>query len=290
MLQRTAGATTAIEIVGAAGLWTTNIDGAQLENAILNLCNNGRDAMPDGGTLTIETANTSIDDRTARDRDLPPGDYVSVCVTDTGTGMQPETVRRAFEPFYTTKPIGQGTGLGLSMVYGFAKQSGGQVRIHSEVGQGTTVYIYVPRYHGDADEETEEVAGDLLPVAGAQTILVVDDEATIRHLIDEVLDDLGYTVIGAADGAAGLKVLQSGARIDLLITDVGLPNGMNGRQVADAARVLRPGLKILFITGFAENAALGDRLLEPGMELLTKPFTLEALSKKVAEMLRTPPA
>lgn len=286
MLQRTVGATTNIEIVGAVGLWTTNIDAAQLESAILNLCINGRDAMPDGGKLTIETANRWMDDRAARDRDLPPGQYVSVCVTDTGTGMTPETIRRAFEPFYTTKPTGQGTGLGLSMIYGFAKQSGGQVRIYSELGQGTTVCIYLPRHHGDAADEVEGLGSDLLPSAGSQTVLVVDDEATIRHLIDEVLDDLGYTVIGAADGAAGLKVLQSGARIELLITDVGLPNGMNGRQVADAARVLRPGLKVLFITGFAENAAVGNGQLEPGMELLTKPFTLEALSMKVAEMLR----
>ncbi|RZL85770.1 MAG: PAS domain S-box protein [Sphingomonas sp.] len=288
LLHRTVGATVGIEIVGAAGLWTADIDASQLENAILNLCINGRDAMPDGGKLTIETANKWIDDRTGRDRDLSPGQYISICVTDTGTGMTRETIQRAFEPFYTTKPIGQGTGLGLSMIYGFARQSGGQVRIYSEVGHGTTVCIYLPRHHGEAADMEEESATGLVAEGNAQTVLVVDDEATIRHLIDEVLDDLGYTVIGAADGAAGIKVLQSGARIELLITDVGLPNGMNGRQVADAARVLRPGLKVLFITGFAENAAVGNGHLEPGMELLTKPFTLEALSTKVAQMLRTP--
>ena len=286
MLQRTVGATVDIEIVGAVGLWPANIDAVQLESAILNLCINGRDAMPDGGRLTIETANKWIDDRTGRERDLPPGQYISVCVTDTGTGMSPETIERAFEPFYTTKPIGQGTGLGLSMIYGFARQSGGQVRIYSEVGEGTTVCVYLPRHHGDAAETTDGETAALQGSDHAQTVLVVDDEATIRHLIDEVLDELGYTVIGAADGAAGIKVLQSGASIDLLITDVGLPNGMNGRQVADAARFLRPGLKVLFITGFAENAAVGNGHLEPGMELLTKPFTLEALSAKVAEMLR----
>lgn len=287
MLRRTVGATVDMEIVGAAGLWTADIDAGQLENAILNLCINGRDAMPGGGKLVIETANKWLDERVGRERDLPPGQYISVCVTDTGTGMSAEVVERAFEPFYTTKPIGMGTGLGLSMIYGFARQSGGQVRIYSEVGQGTTVCIYLPRHHGEAAAEEVEPAVELLAKATGQTVLVVDDEAAIRHLIDEVLDDLGYTVIGAADGSAGLKVLQSGARIDLLITDVGLPNGMNGRQVADAARALRPGLKVLFITGFAENAAVGNGHLEPGMELLTKPFTLESLASKTAEMMKS---
>lgn len=286
MLRRTVGAGNEIEVVGAAGLWTANIDAGQLENALLNLCINGRDAMPEGGKLTIETANKWIDDRTAQERDLEPGQYISLCVTDTGTGMSPETIRRAFEPFYTTKPIGQGTGLGLSMIYGFARQSGGQVRIYSELGQGTTVCIYLPRHHGDVDEALEHSDGDTVENGKGQTVLVVDDEATIRHLVDEVLDELGYTVIGAADGAAGLKVLQSGAKIDLLITDVGLPNGMNGRQVADAARSLRPGLKVLFITGFAENAAVGNGHMETGMELLTKPFSLNALTTKVANMLQ----
>ena len=286
MLFRTVGPVTDIEVVGAAGLWAAEIDAGQLENAILNLCINGRDSMPTGGKLTIETANKWIDDRTGRERDMPPGQYIAICVTDTGTGMSPETLRRAFEPFYTTKPIGQGTGLGLSMIYGFAQQSGGQVRIYSEVGLGTTVCIYLPRHHGDVDDDIErEVVANAITADG-QTILVVDDEATIRHLIDEVLDEQGYTVIGAADGAAGLKVLQSGARIELLITDVGLPGGINGRQVADAARALRPGLKVLFITGFADNAAVGNGHLEPGMELLTKPFTLDALTSRVADMFK----
>ncbi|MEG3167226.1 PAS domain-containing protein [Sphingomonas sp. LB3N6] len=288
LLRRTVGSTNTIEVVGAGGLWTANIDAGQLENALLNLCINARDAMPDGGRLTIETANKWLDDRAAEERDLAPGQYLSICVTDTGTGMPAETIERAFEPFFTTKPIGQGTGLGLSMIYGFARQSGGHVRIYSEVGTGTTICIYLPRHHGDA----EIVEVDASPVrpdgAQGQTVLIVDDEATIRHLVDEVLEDLGYTVIGAADGAAGLKVLQSGARIELLITDVGLPNGLNGRQVADAARSLRPGLKILFITGYAENAAVGNGHLEPGMELLTKPFTMAALGSKVADMLRAP--
>jgi CheY-like chemotaxis protein len=204
--------------------------------------------------------------------------------------MEPQVIERVFEPFFTTKPIGQGTGLGLSMVYGFARQSGGQVRIYSEVGMGTTVCIYLPRYHGEPVNDATDGSPSEQIKAGGETVLVVDDEATIRHLIDEVLDEQGYTVIGAGDGAAGIKVLQSGARIDLLITDVGLPNGMNGRQVADAARSLRPGLKVLFITGYAENAAVGNGFLEPGMELLTKPFTIEALSIKVADILKLAPS
>ena len=286
LLRRTVGPANEIMIIGAAGLWTANIDAGQLENALLNLCINARDAMPDGGCITIETANKWFDERAGRERDLSPGQYLSVCVTDTGTGMPPEVIDRVFEPFFTTKPLGEGTGLGLSMIYGFARQLNGQVRIYSEVGTGTTVCIYLRRHLGDALTYEEEEAVAVAAAATGETILVVDDEATIRHLIDEVLDDAGYTVIGAADGAAGIKVLQSGARIELLITDVGLPGGMNGRQVADEARRLRPGLKVLFITGYAENAAVGNGHLEPGMQLLTKPFTLDALSNKVAEMMK----
>ena len=285
LLRRTVGSTTDIEVVGAAGLWIALIDAVQLESALLNLCINARDAMPGGGKITIETANKWLDDRTSKERDLPAGQYLSVCVTDTGTGMLPEVMERAFEPFYTTKPLGQGTGLGLSMIYGFARQSGGQVRIYSEPGRGTTVCIYLPRSHGETHDF--QVADDATMVEGGpgETVLVVDDEATIRHLINEVLEDLGYTVIGAGDGAAGLRVVQSGVRIDLLITDVGLPNGMNGRQLADAARAVRPDLKVLFITGYAENAAIGNGHLEPGMELLTKPFALNDLTRKVRTTL-----
>jgi PAS domain S-box-containing protein len=285
MLRRTVGAMVDIEVVGAAGLWTTMIDAGQLENAILNLCINARDAMPTGGRLTIETANKWLDDRSAKERGLDPGQYLSVCVTDTGTGMSVETVARAFDPFYTTKPLGEGTGLGLSMVYGFVRQSGGQARIYTEEGVGTTVCLYLPRHHGEAEDEVTAQAIELAREGMGETILVVDDEATVRHLIDEVLDEQGYTVINAADGAAGLKVVQSGAVIDLLVTDVALPNGMNGRQVADAARAIRPGLKVLFITGFAENAAVGNGHLEPGMALLAKPFTLDDLTRKVRDML-----
>ena len=286
LLRRTVGHECAIEVVDAPGLWPAMIDGTQLESALLNLCINARDAMPGGGRITIEAVNKRLDHRSARQHDIDPGEYLSICVTDTGTGMAPQVIERAFEPFFTTKPIGQGTGLGLSMVYGFARQSGGQVRIYSEVGMGTTICIYLPRHDGEAARAAADEGAPEQVKGSGETILVVDDEATIRHLIDEVLDEQGYTVIGAGDGAAGIKVLQSGARIDLLITDVGLPNGMNGRQVADAARSLRRGLKVLFITGYAENAAVGNGHLEPGMELLTKPFTIEALSLKVAEILR----
>ena len=287
LLRRSVGPAIAIEVTGTPDIWTALIDPGQLENALLNLCINGRDAMPDGGRLTIATANRLLDADAARAEDLPPGPYVSMCVTDTGTGMPPAVIARAFDPFYTTKPLGQGTGLGLSMIYGFARQSGGQVRIDSEVGRGTTICIHLPRHHGDAAEQPAEPDGAGGTTAGhgsGATVLVVDDEPAIRHLIDEVLDALDYTVIGVGDGAAGLKVLESPARIDLLITDVGLPGGMNGRQVADAARALRPGLKVLFITGYAENVAVGNGHLEPGMALLTKPFSLDALTRRIHEL------
>lgn len=286
LLRRTVGPEIVVDVVDVSDLWPAMIDAAQLESGLLNLSINARDAMPEGGRITIEAANKVLDRRAAQQHDMDPGEYLSICVTDTGTGMKTDVIARAFEPFFTTKPIGQGTGLGLSMIYGFARQSGGQVRIYSEVGMGTTVCIYLPRHAGDAVENASQSDNPTPPKGGGETVLVVDDEATIRHLIDEILDEQGYTVIGAGDGAAGMKVLQSSARIDLLITDVGLPGGMNGRQVADAARVLRPGLKVLFITGYAENAAVGNGHLDRGMELLTKPFTIEALSLKVGDMLK----
>jgi PAS domain S-box-containing protein len=289
LIRRTVGPAIHIEVVGASGLWPALVDPPQLENALLNLCINARDAMPDGGRITIETANKWLDDRAARERDLPQGQYLSLCVTDTGTGMTPDVIARAFDPFFTTKPIGQGTGLGLSMIYGFARQSGGQVRIYSEVGQGTTMRIYLPRHYGDA--EGAESMPDLASAPRAEQgemVLIVDDEPSIRMLVTEVLEDLGYTAIEAADAAAGLKVLQSDVRIDLLVTDVGLPGGMNGRQMADAGRVSRPGLKVLFITGYAENAAVGNGHLEPGMQVLTKPFVMEALASRIKDLIAAP--
>ena len=286
LIRRTTGPAINVEVVGAAGLWPTLVDPNQLENALLNLCINARDAMPGGGRLTIETVNTWLDDQAARRRDADPGQYVAVSVTDTGTGMTPDVIARAFDPFFTTKPLGEGTGLGLSMIYGFARQSGGQVRIYSEVGQGTTMRIYLPRHYGIADTAENLPSLDEAPRAQAgQTVLVVDDEPTVRMLVMEVLEELGYAAIEAADGASGLMILRSNAQIDLLVTDVGLPGGMNGRQMADAARSTRPGLKVLFITGYAENAVIGNGQLEPGMRVLTKPFSMEALGTRVREMI-----
>jgi CheY-like chemotaxis protein len=286
LVRRTVGPAVTIEVVGAVGLWTALVDPNQLENALLNLCINARDAMPEGGRITIETANKWLDVRAARERDLEPGQFLSLCVTDTGTGMTPEVIARAFDPFFTTKPLGEGTGLGLSMIYGFARQSGGQVRIYSEVGQGTTVCLYLPRHYGEAEARDGEADLAHAPRAEqGQTVLIVDDEPTVRMLVTEVLEDLGYTAIEAADGAAGLKVLESDVRLDLLVTDVGLPGGMNGRQMADAGRVVRPSLKVLFITGYAENAVLGNGYLEPGMQVLTKPFVMEALAGRIKELI-----
>jgi PAS domain S-box-containing protein len=287
LVRRTVGPNIEVEVVGASGVWPTLIDSNQLENAVLNLCINARDAMPDGGKLTIETANRWLDERAARKQDLPIGQYVSVCVTDTGTGMTPEVVAKAFDPFFTTKPLGEGTGLGLSMIYGFARQSGGQVRIYSEVGQGTTMCLYLPRHAGDAVPEEEPVLAKPAMAAGdGEVVLVIDDEPTIRMLVAEILAESGYAVIEAPDGPAGLRVLESNARIDLLITDVGLPGGMNGRQVADAARVSRPDLKVLFITGYAENAVIGSGRLENGMSVLTKPFQMEILADRIREIIK----
>jgi CheY-like chemotaxis protein len=200
--------------------------------------------------------------------------------------MPPEVIRRAFDPFFTTKPTGKGTGLGLSMIHGFVRQSGGQVRIYSEVGQGTTICLYLPRHYG-ANEEAAIRAemAEAPPVGAGETVLVVDDEPTVRILVAEVLEEFGYVSIEAADGAAGLKVLQSSAPVDLLITDVALPGGMNGRQLADAARTLRPDLRVLFITGYAENALIGNGHLEPNMQVITKPFTMETLASRIKDML-----
>jgi CheY-like chemotaxis protein len=242
--------------------------------------------MPDGGNITIETANKWIDRSAAWSHDMPEGQYLSLCVTDTGTGMTPDIIGKAFDPFFTTKPLGMGTGLGLSMIYGFAKQSGGQVRIYSEVDQGTTVCIYLPRFHGDVDSEAIDLASSSIPGSQAgETVLVVDDEPSVRMLITDVLEELGYTVIEAADSGAGLKVLQSNVRVDLLVSDVGLPGGMNGRQMADAGMQTRPGLKVLFITGYAENSVIGNGRLEHGMQVLTKPFAVEMLATKVRQLI-----
>ncbi|MFC1459524.1 PAS domain S-box protein [Microvirga arabica] len=286
LLRRTLGEAIQMEFVTGGGLWLTLCDPNQLESAILNLAINARDAMPNGGKLTIETCNTHLDRAyAALHEGVSPGQYVCIAVTDTGTGMPPDVMERAFDPFFTTKPIGQGTGLGLSMIYGFAKQSEGHVRIYSEVGQGTTIKIYLPRYQGTV-EEAAEPAGltEAHRAEQGETVLVVEDEPVVRSLIVDVLRDLGYRALEASDGPSGLKVLQSRRRIDLLVTDVGLP-GLNGRQLADQAREHRPDLKVLFITGYAENAAVAHGFLDPGMEMITKPFVIEDLAIRIREMI-----
>lgn len=285
LIRRTVGPSIQVEVVGTIGLWTALVDPNQLENALLNLCINARDAMPEGGRITIETANKWLDPQASRERELPAGPYLSLCVTDTGTGMSPETVKRAFDPFFTTKPLGEGTGLGLSMIYGFARQSGGQVRAYSEVGLGTTMCLYLPRHYGEAVQESGVTAPKDFPRTGNKTVLIVDDEPTIRMLIKELLEELGHEILEADDGPTAVKMLQSSAPIDLMITDVGLPGGLNGRQVADAGKVTRPDLKVIFITGFAENAAIGNGQLEPGMRIVTKPFAMEALAAQIVGLL-----
>lgn len=290
LVRRTVGPQIVLETVGQAGLWTTLVDPNQLENAILNLCINARDAMPDGGRITIETANRWLDERAAKERDLDPGQYISVCVSDTGTGMTPEIVSRAFDPFFTTKPMGQGTGLGLSMIYGFARQSGGQARIYTELGMGTTMCLYLPRLISEADHEEDHgvEAGALVNETRPDEngcVLVVDDEPMVRMLVVEVAEELGYDVLEASDGPSALRIVQAHPDIDLLITDVGLPGGLNGRQVADAALDMLPHLKILFITGYAENAVIGSGRLAPNMSLVTKPFAMDSLADRIRNIM-----
>lgn len=283
LINRTMGPNIAVTFAGEPNLWVTRIDPPQLENALLNLSINARDAMPDGGKLTIETANVLLDESEAKEREIAPGEYVSLNVTDTGTGMPPDVVARAFDPFYTTKPLGLGTGLGLSMVYGFVRQSGGQVCIETEIGEGTTIRLYLPRHTGGIEQNLTEPSEQ--PGKGfGETILLVDDEQTVRMLITEVLTESLYSVLEAKDGSAAMKILETDQSIDLLITDVGLPGNMNGRQIADAARMIRKDLKVLFITGYADHAVLGKQHLEPGMEILIKPFEMSKLANKVRHM------
>ena len=287
LLRRTMGEAIQLELTLADDLWPTLCDPNQLESAILNLVINARDAMPDGGRLRIETSNEDGDRAyAAHARGMTRGQYVCVCVADTGIGMPPDVVARAFDPFFTTKPIGQGTGLGLSMIYGFARQSEGYCKIDSTPGQGTTVRLGLPRYRGEAAEEGPVPGLTMAHEAAAgEAVLVVEDEPVVRGLVVAVLREFGYRALEAVDGPSGLEVLRSRQRVDLLVTDIGLP-GLNGRQMADAAREQRPDLKVLFMTGYAENAAIANGFLEPGMALITKPFAMEVLATRIQNMIK----
>jgi hypothetical protein len=284
LLRRTIGETIDLRIVATDDLWSTLCDPNQLESALLNLAINARDAMPDGGSLTIGTSNSRLDSITAETPALSPGDYVCITVSDSGVGMSAEVAARAFDPFFTTKPIGQGTGLGLSMIYGFARQSNGHVTIESKIGRGTSVRLYLPRHHGEITVRPHASTKQAERAASGETVLVIEDEPVVRGVIVEMLTGNGYQTLEAVDGPAGLKILCSDERIDLLVTDVGLP-GMNGRQVADQAREIRPELKILFITGYAESVAISDGFLQAGMELVTKPFDLDHLAGRIRGMI-----
>ncbi|MFC4314169.1 ATP-binding protein [Steroidobacter flavus] len=286
LLNRSLGETVAVETVRAAGLWKIEADPNALESAILNLAVNARDAMPQGGRLTIETTNAYIDEAYAISHaEVTPGQYVLICVSDTGVGMEPEIMKRAFEPFFTTKPVGQGTGLGLSQVYGFVKQSGGHVKIYSEVGQGTTVKIYLPRFEAAGAESDVPAAVPIPEGSSQETVLVVEDEEAVRAYSVDALRDLGYRVVEAADGPSALRLLESAGNIDLLFTDVVLPGGLTGAQLAAQVQALRPEIKVLFTTGYARNAIFHHGRLDKGVQLITKPFTFADLAAKVRDVL-----
>ncbi|NWA43613.1 response regulator [Pseudomonas reactans] len=286
LLQRSINESIALDMRLTGQLWTAEADPNQLESALLNLVINARDAMPNGGSLTVETTNRHLDSVfTAAYGTLKPGDYVELSVSDTGCGIPESVMGRVFDPFFTTKPIGQGTGLGLSMIYGFARQSHGHVTIHSEVGKGTTVSLFLPRFIGEIVADVTADAA-LLPFANAgETVLIVEDDPAVRVLVSAVLKELGYGFVEAGDADTAMPIIESDQRIDLLISDVGLP-GMNGRQLAEIGRQIRPDLKVLFITGYAEHAAVRGGFLDPGMQLITKPFTFDLLTAKVREMIR----
>jgi PAS domain S-box-containing protein len=287
MLRHTLGEQIELQTVLGGGLWPLNADQSQLESAIVNLATNARDAMPQGGKLTIETSNAYLDDRYAASHvDVPSGQYVLIAVTDTGVGMNPDQIAKAFEPFYTTKTDAGGSGLGLAQVYGFTKQSGGHARIYSEPGTGTTLKLYLPRATA-TPERTVAQPSDAVPLGDArETVLVVEDEARVRQLTAAALRELGYTVIEADGGDAALKIIDSHAELALLFTDVVMPN-MDGRRLADEANRRRPNLKVLFTTGFTKNAIIHRGMLDPGTHFIAKPFTLEDLARKVREVLKS---
>ena len=283
LLSRTLGETIHVETVLAAGLWNAKADPSQLENVILNLAVNARDAMPDGGNLTIETSNAYVDDRYARDNQMTEGQYVLIAVTDTGQGMTADVLAKVFDPFFTTKPLGKGTGLGMSQVYGFAKQSGGHVKIYSEVGHGTTVKLYLPRQIGAATI-VERPKAELAPRGGTETILVVEDDERVRNFAVEALHELGYTVLEAMDGRSALELMQANSEIALLFTDVVMP-GMTGRELANKAVQLHRSLKLLFSTGYTRNAIVHNGVVDAGTNFLQKPYSLNDLARKIRRIL-----
>ncbi|OLU05260.1 His Kinase A (phospho-acceptor) domain-containing protein [Pseudomonas reinekei] len=285
LLQRSIDESIRLEMQLSEQLWVAEADPNQLESALLNLVINARDAMPDGGKLVVTTSNQRLEKPfTDLHSNLSPGDYVKLSVSDSGCGMPQSTINRAFDPFFTTKPIGQGTGLGLSMIYGFSKQSRGHVAIQSKVGEGTTVSLYLPRYGGDLPQDQPADSQHPLFAQNGETVLIVEDDPAVRALVSTVLSDLGYAFVEACDADSAVPIFDSAQRIDLLISDVGLP-GMNGRQLAEIGRQYRPGLKVLFITGYAEHAAVRGGFLDPGMQMITKPFTFDLLTAKVREMI-----
>jgi signal transduction histidine kinase len=286
LLRRTLGETIAIETVLAGGLWRAHVDSNQLESALLNLAVNARDAMPEGGSLTIETGNAYLDDAYASSRaDVKAGQYVMIAVADTGAGMTADVIAKAFDPFFTTKPVGQGTGLGLSQVYGFVKQSNGHVAIYSEVNHGTIVKLYLPKLSNLAEEESEPISIDAATAAGEGTILVVEDDDMVRQLSVDALEEAGYTVLHAEDARRALMLLNAHPEIRLLFTDVVLTGGMNGRQLADEAVKIRSGLKVLFTTGYTHNAIVHHGRLDEGISFIGKPFSAAALAMKVKTVL-----
>jgi len=274
-----------LEVVGGGGLWPVEVDSAELESALLNLAVNARDAMPTGGKLTIEATNSFLDEAYCRDKtDVEAGQYVMISVSDTGSGMTKDVMARAFEPFFTTKQAGQGTGLGLSQVYGFVRQSGGHISIYSELDEGTTVKIYLRRFHGamtgNNPISTASAAG------GNECVLVVEDDNDVRTYIAETLSSLGYRVLQAENGEAALRVLREHPEIGLLLTDVVMP-GMNGRQLAEAAQAIAARLKVLYMTGYSRNAIIHQGRLDPGVELIQKPVAVDQLGATVRKLLDT---
>jgi CheY-like chemotaxis protein len=286
LIRRTVGPVIQLKVELGAELSTCLADQAQVENSLLNLCINARDALQEGGSISIRTYNKALEEGPELDPELSPGTYLTISVSDTGTGMGPDVLSKVFEPFFTTKPVGSGTGLGLSMVYGFAKQSGGQIRIESKEGKGTNVCLYLPYHPAEiGTSSASEHSVHVEVVATGETVLVVDDEPTVRLFVSETLISLGYVVIEAADSQAGLQLLRSDTPIDLLITDIGLPGGLDGRQLAHIGQEQRPALLVLLMTGYAQPSVADELLPRPAIPTLIKPFALEALTTKVSELL-----